>query len=39
MIVLLMPPLYRFNASHASYVSHPEEITDLILNTTKGSTE
>jgi pimeloyl-ACP methyl ester carboxylesterase len=24
------------NASHASYVSHPEEITDLILNATKG---
>jgi pimeloyl-ACP methyl ester carboxylesterase len=24
------------NASHASYVSHPNEITDLILNTTKG---
>jgi pimeloyl-ACP methyl ester carboxylesterase len=27
------------NASHASYVSHPEEITDLILNATKGSTK
>jgi pimeloyl-ACP methyl ester carboxylesterase len=25
------------NASHASYVSHPEEITDLILNATKES--
>jgi pimeloyl-ACP methyl ester carboxylesterase len=27
------------NASHASYVSHPEEITDLILNATKESTK
>jgi hypothetical protein len=24
------------NASHASYVSHPDEITQLILNATKG---
>src|SRR5918993_254807 len=24
------------NASHASYVSHPDEITELILNATKG---
>ena len=24
------------NSSHASYVSHPEEITELILNATKG---
>ena len=23
------------NASHASYVSHPDEITQLILNATK----
>jgi hypothetical protein len=27
------------NASHASYVSHPNEITELILNATKGSTK
>jgi pimeloyl-ACP methyl ester carboxylesterase len=27
------------NASHASYVSHPGEITDLILNATKGSSK
>jgi pimeloyl-ACP methyl ester carboxylesterase len=27
------------DASHASYVSHPEEITNLILNATKGSTK
>jgi pimeloyl-ACP methyl ester carboxylesterase len=26
------------NASHASYVSHPDEITQLILNAAKGST-
>ena len=25
------------NASHASYVSHPNEIAELILNATKGS--
>ena len=25
-----------YNASHASYVSHPDEITQLILNATKG---
>jgi pimeloyl-ACP methyl ester carboxylesterase len=25
-----------FNASHASYVSHPNEIADFILNATKG---
>src|ERR687889_1581876 len=25
------------NASHASYVSHPDEIAELILNATKGS--
>jgi hypothetical protein len=24
------------NASHASYVSHPDEITELILNAAKG---
>ena len=24
------------NASHASYVSHPNEIAELILNATKG---
>jgi hypothetical protein len=24
------------NASHASYVSHPDEITQLILNAAKG---
>jgi pimeloyl-ACP methyl ester carboxylesterase len=27
------------NASHASYVSHPNEIAQLILNATKGSTK
>jgi pimeloyl-ACP methyl ester carboxylesterase len=27
------------NASHASYISHPNEITELILNATKGSTK
>ncbi|HEY9385538.1 MAG TPA: alpha/beta hydrolase [Nitrososphaeraceae archaeon] len=27
------------NASHASYVSHPNEIAELILNATKGSTK
>jgi pimeloyl-ACP methyl ester carboxylesterase len=27
------------NASHASYVSHPEEIAKLILDATKGSTK
>ncbi len=27
------------NASHASYVSHPTEIADLILNATKGSSK
>jgi pimeloyl-ACP methyl ester carboxylesterase len=25
------------NASHASYVSHPTEIADFILNATRGS--
>jgi hypothetical protein len=25
------------NASHASYVSHPNEIAQFILNATKGS--
>ena len=25
------------NTSHASYVSHPNEIAELILNATKGS--
>ena len=27
------------NASHASYVSHPNEIAQLILNATKGSSK
>ncbi len=27
------------NASHASFVSHPEETAELILNATKGSTK
>ena len=27
------------NTSHASYVSHPTEIADLILNATKGSSK
>jgi hypothetical protein len=26
----------NLNASHASYVSHPNEIADFILNATKG---
>jgi hypothetical protein len=25
------------NASHASYVSHPDEVTKLILDATKGN--
>ncbi len=30
--------ILSLNASHASLVSHPDEIDELILNATKGST-
>jgi pimeloyl-ACP methyl ester carboxylesterase len=30
--------ILSLNASHASLVSHPDEIAELILNATKGST-
>jgi hypothetical protein len=30
------PSTINVNASHASYVSHPDEITQLILNVAKG---
>jgi pimeloyl-ACP methyl ester carboxylesterase len=34
-----MTTTLSLNASHASYVSHPTEIADLILNATKGSSK